>query len=78
VFADQWAVHAGIANNGVKGQAAGEVRQCDACGEVGHLGIDAVSQGMDIWLCAECARVLPAEEIERLTSEIALRGVPWS
>jgi hypothetical protein len=66
-----------VKNEG-KGQLAAE-RWCDACGAVEDVSIaDSMLPGVDLRLCGECLRTLSGEEIERLASEIALRGVPWS
>jgi hypothetical protein len=56
------------------------LRHCDACGAVGQLQIDT-SQPMhvgEIWFCKACLCSLASDEIERLSQEITLRGVPYS
>jgi hypothetical protein len=66
-----------VKNEG-KGQLAA-TRWCDACGAVVDVSIaNEMLPGVDLWLCGKCLRTLSAEEIERLASAIALRGVPWS
>jgi hypothetical protein len=66
-----------VKNEG-KGQLAAE-RWCDACDAVVDLTMASVMlPWVELWLCGECLRTLSAEAVERLASEIALRGVPWS
>jgi hypothetical protein len=56
------------------------LRRCDACGAIMHSCMDATPylHWEITWFCEECLRTLPAQEIERMSREATLRGVPWS
>lgn len=52
---------------------------CDACGT--GMSIERVGAAVSwrgVWLCDACWQSLSPEEIDLLTREVALRGVPFS
>lgn len=56
-----------------------EMRTCEACGATGW--VDSATPDApwrSAWFCDACSQRLPADEIERLSHDVALRGVPHS
>jgi hypothetical protein len=54
---------------------------CDGCGATMQRELreeSSATQWGNVWLCDDCLRATPPEEIERSRNEIALRGVPLS
>ena len=57
--------------------SAGTGHVCCACGAAadGNKAVSCEGRG-DTWFCAGCRQHLPANEVERIVREVALRGVP--
>jgi hypothetical protein len=56
---------------------AGAEQVCDACGAAAGVNkaVPYERRG-DAWFCDDCWQHLPADEVERIVREVALRGVP--
>jgi hypothetical protein len=48
---------------------------CDACGTLVRVNTDSL---IGAWLCPDCLCSLPTTEIDRVSQEVAMRGVPMS
>jgi hypothetical protein len=54
-------------------------RHCDGCGAAVRVSMEAEALPMrwgDVWWCGRCLRTLSRADIDRLTRELPLRGVP--
>jgi hypothetical protein len=70
---------AGTATLSRSDEHVGATAPCDACGAgVRGESANAKEPWRGIRLCDECRQALSPEEIDRLTHDVALRGVPFS